>query len=155
MKVLTITGRLGRDPELRAVGSGDSVLNASVAVDDRVKGDDGEWRNETIWVAVSVFGKRAESLQRVLYKGQLVCASGDFRLRTYTTREGAERTQVELRATELQPLEFPKREGADDPRPRQDRAREQHRDDFKSRRPAASSSMPSGYGVDESDDIPF
>ena len=47
---VNITGNLTRDPELRATGSGMSVLHMGVAVNDRRKNQQtGEWVEATDW----------------------------------------------------------------------------------------------------------
>lgn len=100
----SITGNLGRDPELKVLGSGDSVLNLNVAVQRRVKRD-GAWVNEALWVGVSLFGKRAESLSRILRKGNRIGAVGELNVREYTTREGIAKTAIELLARDVEPLD--------------------------------------------------
>lgn len=95
---LALTGRLGRDPELKQVG-GQSVLECAVASGDYAK--DGE---KTYWTRVTLWGKRAESLSRLLTKGRLVAASGHLSVREYTGKDGQARTSLELRADQLEPL---------------------------------------------------
>ena len=51
---MMIIGNLGADPELRYTPSGKAVTNLRVAVNDRSRGADGEWTEETIWIGVPV-----------------------------------------------------------------------------------------------------
>jgi single-strand DNA-binding protein len=99
----TITGRLGHDARLNATRDGTAVLNLSVAVDQRVKRN-GEWTKETLWVDVTLFGVRAESLSRMLRKGGLVAAHGRLGLRNYEARDGTQKTALELVADDVEPL---------------------------------------------------
>lgn len=99
---LSITGRLGRDPELRDV-SGNAVLSASIAVGGRAKVS-GEWKDTTTWVRVELWGKRASSLHRMLRRGSLVAASGSCSLREYTDKSGQARISLDLRADQLEPI---------------------------------------------------
>ena len=64
------TGRLTRDPELRALPSGTSVCELRVAVD-------GMGRNREVgYINVSVFGKAGEAANEYLSKGWLVAVDG-------------------------------------------------------------------------------
>lgn len=84
MKNITIGGRISHEPELRFSQSGTAVLRVQVPVDDGF----GE-KKTTMWFNVSFFGKRAESLKKVLVKGMGVAISGDFRLRTWDKSDGS------------------------------------------------------------------
>ncbi len=82
----TVSGRLGRDPESRTVGNGNTVCSFSVATNYGY-GD----RQTTTWVRVSVWGKQGENAQRFLAKGREVVAFGELH-----TREHDGKTYVEL-----------------------------------------------------------
>ena len=77
---VSISGNLGRDPELRVTPTGTSVLSLSVAVNDRVRDQQtGEWRDRANWVDVVVFGSRADAIAPFLAKGSKVAVSGRLR----------------------------------------------------------------------------
>lgn len=77
---VSISGNLGRDPELRVTPTGTSVLSLSVAVNDRVRDQQtGEWRDRANWVDVVVFGSRADAIAPRLAKGSKVVVSGRLR----------------------------------------------------------------------------
>jgi single-strand DNA-binding protein len=83
-----ITGRLGRDSELRYAKSGDTVLGFSVA-DDIGYGE----KKKTQWFECSIWGKRAETLAQYLAKGQQVVVHGQFELSHYT-EDGIEKSKL-------------------------------------------------------------
>jgi single-strand DNA-binding protein len=91
MKAIVIAGRLGRDSELRRTQSGDPVLSFSVAVDDGY----GE-NKKTLWFDCSVWGKRGESLSKMLSKGTAVAVSGDL-----STREHEGKTYLTIRVNDV------------------------------------------------------
>lgn len=91
MQNMTITGKLGRDSELRSTQGGDSILNLNVAVDGR-KGRD----KVTNWYRVSLWGKRGEALAPYLLKGVSVTVNGEFELSEY---EG--KPQLNIRANDI------------------------------------------------------
>lgn len=74
MQVTMIAGNVGKDAELRRTGNGDAVLGFSVAVDNG-KDKNGNKRDST-WYRCSVWGKRAESLERYITKGSKLVLSG-------------------------------------------------------------------------------
>lgn len=74
-----ISGHIGKMPELRFTKSGTAVLSFSVAVNERIKDDEGEWTDRPSWVKVTVFGRRAEGLSKILTSGSKVVVSGRLR----------------------------------------------------------------------------
>lgn len=90
MQQITITGRLGRDPETRQAG-GNTVCNFSVACDN---GRD----TEPTWYRVGVWGKQGETAQRMLAKGRKVVVAGTLKVSTY---EGKTQLDVSANAWEF------------------------------------------------------
>ena len=74
MQVLIIAGNVGKDAVLRRTNSGDAVLGFSLAVDNG-KVRDGNKRDST-WYDCSIWGKRAESLERHITKGTKLTLTG-------------------------------------------------------------------------------
>jgi len=89
-----LIGRLTRDPELRKTTSGMAVASFTVAVDDSRKGPNGE--KNTLFMPVSVFGARGETVAKFMRKGSLVSVQGRLNQRKYTDRSNVERTVIEL-----------------------------------------------------------
>lgn len=74
MQQLIIAGTVGRDAELRQTQNGDAVLNFSLAVDNG-KDAQGNKRDAT-WFDCSLWGKRANSLQSHIRKGDKLTVTG-------------------------------------------------------------------------------
>ena len=102
---MMIIGNLGADPELRYTPSGKAVTNLRVAVNDRSRGSDGEWVEETMWIRVEVWEQAAERLAEQLRKGNKVYAEGQLRAREYEGSDGQKRTSLELRFARVVNLE--------------------------------------------------
>ena len=69
---VTITGNLTRDPELRALPSGSSVLSFGVAVNDRWRNPQTQqWEDRPNYIDCVMFGNRAQSLANILHRGML------------------------------------------------------------------------------------
>ncbi len=90
---VTLVGRLGHDPELKATNSGKSVVTLDVATTEK-------WANEehTEWHKVIVWGNTANACAQYLTKGKLVYVEGSIRSRTWETKDGAKRTAYEIQA---------------------------------------------------------
>jgi single-strand DNA-binding protein len=92
--VFSFTGTVGRDAEVRYTPAGLAVLNVNVA-NNIGFGD----KQQTLWIRVALFGKRAEgSLQNYLKKGQQVFVSGELSMNEYKANDGSMKTALELTA---------------------------------------------------------
>lgn len=128
MNVLSLTGNLGRDAEVRQAGSS-TVCGFPVAMTAGY-GD----KKQTIWVDCSLWGKQAEgALPGYLKKGQQVAVSGEL-----STREHEGKTYLQLRVNSIDLIG--KR---DDAAPQQGQQR------------PAQSSAPAPAAADFDPDIPF
>jgi single-strand DNA-binding protein len=133
--VFSFTGTLGRDAEVRVTPSGQSVLNFTVA-NNIGFGD----RQQTLWVRVALWGKRAEgSLQNYLKKGQQVFVSGELTQREYQANDGTTKSSLELNAN-IVDLVGKRNESGQQPAQNQSS-------------PAQSTNSPSS--LDDFDDVPF
>lgn len=98
-----ISGNLGRDAELRSTQSGTSVLSFCIAVNERRKGQDGDWHDYANWIDCAIFGKRAEGLAPYLTKGTKLAVQGRLRWHSWQDREtGANRSKVDVIASEVE-----------------------------------------------------
>ena len=92
--VFSFTGTVGRDAEVRYAPSGVAVLNVTVA--NNVGFGD---KQQTLWIRVVLFGKRAEGqLQNYLKKGQQVFVSGELTQDEYKANDGTTKTSLALKA---------------------------------------------------------
>ncbi|MCB9614591.1 MAG: single-stranded DNA-binding protein [Sandaracinus sp.] len=95
MNKLCAIGRLGADPEMKTTRSGLSVLELRIAIDARTKKGE-EWVTLTTWCRASLFGRRAEALQRNLAKGDRVGVSGALHVREFERNDGSKGFSVEI-----------------------------------------------------------
>ena len=92
-------GRLGKNPESRAMPNGDDVSSFSIAVG--WKGKDSEGAE---WVNIVAFGKLAEICNKYLVKGSQVFIQGRMKTRKYTDKTGVEKYSTEVVADRMQML---------------------------------------------------
>jgi single-strand DNA-binding protein len=97
-----VIGNLGNDPELRYDASGSPVLRFNVASNYRTKDQEGNWNDATLWVRVTVFGKRADTLNQYLRKGLKVYVDGRLEARPWTDSRGEIKAGLEVMANEVQ-----------------------------------------------------
>ena len=102
---MMIIGNLGADPELRYTPGGKAVTNLRVAVNNRHRGQDGEWQEETQWFRVELWEQAAERAAERLRKGHKVFAEGQLRAREWEGKDGQKRTSLEIRFARVQSLE--------------------------------------------------
>jgi len=99
--LITVTGNLGKDVELKFSQSGMALARFSIGHTPRVQ-KDGEWQDEeTMWFRVTAFGGKAEAIADTLKQGDAVMVTGNFKQTTYTDKEGKERTSLEIAANEV------------------------------------------------------
>ena len=102
---MMIIGNLGADPELRYTPSGKAVANLRVAVNDRYRGQDGEWQEDTHWFRVELWEQAAERAAENMRKGHKVYAEGQLRPREFEGNDGQKRTSLEIRFARVISLE--------------------------------------------------
>lgn len=84
MNKVIIIGRLGADPEFRTLQQGTNVCRFRVATNESYRDrTTGEWKEETEWHNVVVFGNLAETANKLLRKGNRVCVEGRNKTRQY------------------------------------------------------------------------
>jgi single-strand DNA-binding protein len=94
---VTFTGRLGNDPDINYTKTGRAVANLNVAVTPTTKDGDVWVDKETIWFKVSLW-RNAEAAADEFVKGDLVSVAGKFAQANYTTKDGENRTALEVDA---------------------------------------------------------
>ncbi|MBI2383606.1 MAG: single-stranded DNA-binding protein [Gammaproteobacteria bacterium] len=100
-----LVGNLGKDPETRALPSGGSVTNITVATSENWKDkQSGEKQERTEWHNVVFYQRLAEIAAQYLRKGQQVYIEGSLRTRKWQDKEGKDRYTTEIIANEMQML---------------------------------------------------
>jgi single-strand DNA-binding protein len=95
MANISITGNIGRDPELRQAGTS-QVLKFSVADSEYIYVKGGE-EAASQWYSCEVWGKQAERLAAILVKGTKVTVYGQLVQRPYTSKAGKEGISMDVK----------------------------------------------------------
>ena len=103
-KVILI-GHLGQDPEVRALPSGSSIANLRLATTESWKDkQSGEFKEQTEWHTVVLFGRTAEVAAEYLKKGSQVFIEGRLRTRKWQDKTGNDRYSTEIVGNDMQML---------------------------------------------------
>lgn len=90
-------GRLGKEPDMKYLNSGDAVCNFSIAVGWKSKDKEG-----AEWVNITAFGKLGEVCGQYLHKGSQVFVQGRFKTEKYTDKNGVEKYSTKIQADKIQ-----------------------------------------------------
>jgi single-strand DNA-binding protein len=150
-KVILI-GNLGRDPEIRSLGSGDRVASFSIATSESWRDrTSGERREKTEWHRISIFNDNLVKVaENYLRKGSKVYIEGSLQTRKFTDASGAERT-----ATEIVLQKFRGELTMLDGRGEGEGARESDAGGYAPGPRAAASGPKESFSADLDDEIPF
>jgi single-strand DNA-binding protein len=91
-----VLGRLTRDPEQRALPSGQSVVNFSIATSRFYKDNSGAKQTATEFHNIVAFGKLADICARYLKKGGLVLVEGRLQTRSWQDKDNNRRSRTEI-----------------------------------------------------------
>jgi len=96
MNSITISGRIGRDAELRTTAGGLEVLSFPVASSKKIKGED-----HTTWFECAIFGKRASSLSNYIQKGGQIVVTGSCDLDVYQKNDGTTGAKINVMVNDV------------------------------------------------------
>jgi single-strand DNA-binding protein len=99
---VTILGRLGSDPEVKYLPSGQAVCNFSVATSEAWADKTGNKQERTEWHRIVVWGKLAESCSTYLSKGKQVYLEGALQTRSWEDKSGKKLYTTEVVAKTVQ-----------------------------------------------------
>ncbi len=98
-----LIGNLTRDPELRYTPAGKAVTELGLAVNDRRKGPNGDWIEETTFVDVTLWERQAEVASEYLTKGSPVLIEGRLKLDTWE-KDGKKNSKLRVVGEKMQLL---------------------------------------------------
>jgi single-strand DNA-binding protein len=93
-----LVGNLGRDPEVRRLNSGDSVVSFSLATSESWRDKaSGERKERTEWHNIVIFNENlGKVVEQYCKKGSKVYLEGQLQTREYTDRDGNQRKATEV-----------------------------------------------------------
>ncbi|ODU00670.1 MAG: single-stranded DNA-binding protein [Planctomycetes bacterium SCN 63-9] len=101
-----LMGRLTFDPELRRIPSGTAVAELRLATSRSWSGRDGERREETLYIDVTVWDRQAETCCQYLKKGSPVHVEGYLKMESWDDKTtGEKRSKIRVQAERVQFLD--------------------------------------------------
>lgn len=98
-----LIGNLTRDPELRALPTGNKVTQFSIATNRVYKLENGTKQESTEYHNIVVFGRQAETSAQYLKKGQSVLIEGRIQTRSWDDKtSGEKKYRTEIVAESVQ-----------------------------------------------------
>lgn len=111
---INLLGHVGRDPELKTVGSS-HLCTVNVATSRRFKDSQGEVQTKTTWHRCVAFGKQAETIAKYVKKGDPLYIRGRYESREYE-KDGEKRTIFEVAVEEFKFMGNREKDGEAAPR---------------------------------------
>ena len=105
-----LLGNLTRDPQMSYLPSQTPVVEFSLAVNRRWRGQNGEQREETCFIDCRCYGKQAETFNQYMRKGRPVLVEGRLQLDSWEGKDGQKRSTVEVVASNVQFLRMSPKE---------------------------------------------
>lgn len=93
---VVLIGNLTRDPELKYIQAGTAVCKFGVATNRSWTTTDGQTKDETQFHNIVAWQKLAELCGKLLTKGRKVYCEGRITYRTFTGKDGQQRTITEI-----------------------------------------------------------
>lgn len=97
-----IYGNLTRDPEIRALPSGQNVASLSIATNRVFRDRDGKKQEQTDFHNIVVFGRQADSVGQYLKKGSAAFVEGHLQTRSWESKDGEKKYRTEIVAERVQ-----------------------------------------------------
>lgn len=92
MNVITLTGNLCKDLEMRVTQSGKKILENTIGVSKEKKNAQGQYESD--FIKLVLFDNSAEYLSKYAKKGDKIEVVGKLRVDPYTDKEGNYRTDT-------------------------------------------------------------
>ena len=93
MNRVILMGRLTADPELRQTPQGTSVTRFTIAVDRRIKTENGQ---QADFITCVAWRKTAEFICRYFQKGRMIAIEGQLQSRSWDTQDGKRQYATEV-----------------------------------------------------------
>lgn len=111
-----LAGRLTRDPELRYLPSGTAMCKMGIACTRTYKAQDGERREETLFMDVTAWKGTAEFCGENLRKGRPILVEGRLKMDSWEDKaSGQKRSKIDIQAERVHFLDWEDRNGQSRP----------------------------------------
>ena len=100
-----LVGRVGNDPEVRALPDGAKVARLNIATSERIYNKESNTTTEhTEWHTVQLWSGLADIVDKWVHKGDMLYIEGNLRTREWLDKENRKHYTTEVNARELKML---------------------------------------------------
>jgi single-strand DNA-binding protein len=97
-----LLGNVGKDPEIRATGSGAAVASFSIATSERFKDKTGNWQDRTEWHNLVAYQRLAEIVRDYVKKGTKLYVEGRLQTSSWDDKAtGQKKYRTEIIVNDL------------------------------------------------------
>lgn len=96
-----LIGNLGKDPEVTYLDNGNAKAIFSIATNEVYFDKDGKRQSHSEWHNITVWGKKAEYVEKYCRKGTSILAEGKLRTETWKDKEGKSHYRTFVLAEEI------------------------------------------------------
>lgn len=94
MNTVHLFGNLTRDPVLSFLPSKTAVVEFGMAMNRKFKKQDGTTGEEVCYVDLTMFGKRAEVINKYFHKGNAILVTGRLKYESWDAQDGTKRNKL-------------------------------------------------------------
>ena len=98
---VTLIGNLGADPEVYQLKNGGVLTRVRLATNENYTNNKGEKVTNTHWHTCIAYGKTADLMKNLLFKGKKVAFNGKLSYRDYEDKNGIKRKLSEIVVNEF------------------------------------------------------
>lgn len=95
MNTVAISGRLGRDPEIKTTSTQKKVARFTVAVN-------GYNKNDVAWIDCEAWNASADYIAQYIHKGDMVLVEGALRQEKWQGQDGTQKSRILINARNVQ-----------------------------------------------------
>ena len=99
-----LIGNVGKNPEVRYLEGNSKVASFRIATSEKYRDREGKQKEITEWHTVTVWRGLADIVEKYVKKGSLLYVEGRLRSRTWTDRNGVEKTATEIAGENIELL---------------------------------------------------
>lgn len=96
-----LLGDIAADPEVYVTRAGLVVMSLRLATTETYLDKDDVKRERTSYHPIVLFGRRADTLSKILHRGARVFVEGSLRTSTFESRDGKKWTKTEIVASDI------------------------------------------------------
>lgn len=112
--LVILEGNLGEAPKLNRTTNNVSVCNFTMATNEFYRDREGKRQKRVEWHKITCWGALAEQCAKALSTGREIRLIGKLVSKTYTDKQGVERTNVEIHPSTVEFGRYPNRDYDDD-----------------------------------------